>query len=91
LAKKKVPAQNLVQELDPEALFYGAMHDYHRRFEGAQKLVFKLACKEPSLYPADIAEMILEARRYVLKEMSYQVGVRKLAREKWGMVLTKPV
>ncbi len=73
-----------------EALIGGVLHDMCRRLDAAQKQVLELSQKDPALYPPDIAEMIWRARRYVLKDMAYKVGVRKLAREKWGMLLASP-
>jgi hypothetical protein len=36
-------------------------------------------------------DLITRARRYVLSHMTSEVGVRKMAKEKWGMVLAPRV
>jgi hypothetical protein len=85
MSKKKSNVIEMPIEDDPETLLCGALHDMCRRIEGAQKIVLELAKKDPELHSRDITEMIWAARRYVFRDMKSEVGVRKMAREKWGM------
>ena len=71
-----------------EAILCGAIHDVLGRLTAAEKVVMLLAKFNPK------GELILPfeqlqdlARRYVVTNMQTTVGVRKMAREKWKMVV----
>lgn len=74
-----------------EDLLVQNMTDVTNRLIASNRIVLRLAKMEPEIYVDDLGELIWEARRYVLAHMSYEVGVRKMAREKWGMVLVEKV
>lgn len=69
-----------------EALLCGCLHDVADRLIASNDIVLELAKLEIEKNP-QIASLIMKARRYVLTSMTATVGVRKMAREKWGMFL----
>jgi hypothetical protein len=72
--------------IDQEAIFCGALHDVLDRLHKSNQLVFELAKRELG-GDEGLNDLVLRARRYVLTRMTAEVGVRKMAKEKWGMVL----
>lgn len=67
-----------------EKVLSECLHDMANRLIASNKIVLQLAKMDPG---PETAGIILQARRYVLAHMTSAVGVRKMAREKWGMVL----
>ena len=71
---------------EEEALLCGCLHDVVDRLIASNNIVLELA-KLKIEGNSQIASLIMKARRYVLTSMTTKVGVRKMAREKWGMIL----
>ena len=69
-----------------ERILCGCLHDVADRLIASNNIVLELA-KLDIEKNSQIAPLIMKARRYVLTSMTSTVGVRKMAREKWGMVL----
>jgi len=68
-----------------EKIFCDGLHSVLDRLIMSNKLVMELAKMEFGRCPPD--DLIIKARRYVLSHMTYEVGVRKMAKERWNMVL----
>lgn len=71
---------------EEEGLLCDCLNDMASRLIASNNIVLELAKLEIE-DNSQIADLIMKARRYVLTSMTTTVGVRKMAREKWGMVL----
>jgi len=69
-----------------ERIICESLHNVIDRLTKSNDLVFELAKMEFG-EDSSLNSLITRARRYVLTSMTAQVGVRKMAKEKWGMVL----
>jgi hypothetical protein len=73
-----------------ERVLCGAIHNVLDRLIAAEQVVMLLAKFDPKgkiIFPFEQLQEL--ARRYVVTNMQTTVGVRKMAREKWKMLVDR--